>query len=308
MSHPIISLIPSQAPGVSQTTEHARATAHLVVPRRDRLRVVECPSSTTLSNAPHQPVSTVQRDLSSRRIVIGRVPDAVIRRSGTAETTSPGAPQIHIPAPGRPALRVMPMRTLAAVAESCLGADTAPSSTAPEAIATATRMWITSQPGTTERAAASALIATTRANRSIEQRGANHVIPSEQTGAGGVALAIGAAGVRCAITSMRRHGAGRLIELRKGARTPVGQIERRSYRLADNVRSMRRTHLRIATRDGVIDAEERALDEALNRLGDELEQKADDERAAIALIRTGRTKHTRGIVVDLFPSIGPEAA
>lgn len=88
----------------------------------------------------------------------------------------------------------------------------------------------------------------------------------------------------------------------------MGQIESRSYRLADNVRSMRRTHLRIATRDGVIDADERALDEALTRLGDELEQKADDERAAIALIRTGRTKHTRGIVVDLFPIIGPEAA
>lgn len=88
----------------------------------------------------------------------------------------------------------------------------------------------------------------------------------------------------------------------------MSQVESRTYRIATAVGSARRRHLRIASRDGVIDADEEALTNELVAIEEELEAKADDERAGLALIRTGRTKHTRGIVVDLFPNIGPEAA
>lgn len=107
---------------------------------------------------------------------------------------------------------------------------------------------------------------------------------------------------------MHRLSAGTINEPAPESDTTVAQTENRTYRLAEAVRSARRSHLRIATRDGVVDGDERALDMALQTIADELEWKAEDERAAIALIRTGRTKRTRGIVVDLFPQIGPEAA
>jgi hypothetical protein len=78
--------------------------------------------------------------------------------------------------------------------------------------------------------------------------------------------------------------------------------------MAESLRTTRRRYLRIINRDGVTDLDEAAVDAALLNLIDALERKADDERAAIALLRTGRTKHTRGIIVDLFPSIGPDVA
>lgn len=104
------------------------------------------------------------------------------------------------------------------------------------------------------------------------------------------------------------QSSGRLISQPRKERNAVSQVESRTYRIATAVRSARRNHLRIAARDGVIDADETALMNALIAIETDLEEKADDERAAFALIRTGRTKHTRGIVVDLFPQIGPEAA
>jgi hypothetical protein len=88
----------------------------------------------------------------------------------------------------------------------------------------------------------------------------------------------------------------------------MSQTESVANQLAGTVRTVRRNYVRVVSRDGVIDAEEAAIDQMLITLGDHLEQKAEDERAAIALLRTGRTKRTRGIVVDLFPSLGPETA
>jgi hypothetical protein len=90
--------------------------------------------------------------------------------------------------------------------------------------------------------------------------------------------------------------------------TEMSQVECRTYRLATRVQTARRNHLRIAARDGAIDPEEQAIADELMSISEELEQKADDELGAIALLRTGRTKHTRGIIVDLFPSIGPGVA
>ena len=88
----------------------------------------------------------------------------------------------------------------------------------------------------------------------------------------------------------------------------MSQVESRTYRLAGDVSRIRRAFMRVAVADGVVTTQEEAISQELQALEDALDQKADDERAAFALIRTGRTKHTRGIVVDLFPSIGPEAA
>lgn len=159
-----------------------------------------------------------------------------------------------------------------------------PSSPAPKANVTFAGLWILSESGDQERATPSVVIAATN-------------VTDTKGGATPLEARVG------------RHGPFRLIDQKPlGGESRVSQAENRTYGLADSVRSLRRNHLRIASRDGVIDAEEKAIDEALIRLGDDLEQKADDERAAIALIRVGRTKHTRGIVVDLFPSIGPEAA
>jgi hypothetical protein len=104
-----------------------------------------------------------------------------------------------------------------------------------------------------------------------------------------------------------RRWAGPINQPRKDA-NGVSQTESVANQMATTVRSLRRRYVRVVSRDGVIDAEEAAIDQVLIQLGDELEQKAEDERGAIALIRTGRTKRTRGIVTDLFPSIGPDAA
>jgi hypothetical protein len=90
--------------------------------------------------------------------------------------------------------------------------------------------------------------------------------------------------------------------------TQMSQVESRTYRIANNISSIRREFMRLAVSDGMMSSQEERIHLSLQAIEDELEQKADDERAAIALIRTGRTKHTRGIVVDLFPSMGPEAA
>lgn len=110
-------------------------------------------------------------------------------------------------------------------------------------------------------------------------------------------------------TTVAAHGGRRLINLKPlGGAVELGQVENRTYRLAGNVTDIRRKFMRIAVADGVVTAQEDAISQDLQALEVALEQKADDERAAFALIRAGRTKHTRGIVVDLFPAIGPNEA
>lgn len=180
-----------------------------------------------------------------------------------------------------------------------------PSPAASKTKATVTGLFTFSHPGTPEPATAN-VSATVADSDSINERVFAYVATPIHVNPMPGATRAHAKGAARVVPIMRRQSVRRLND--QGGAEAVSQIESRSYRMADNVRSMRRSHLRIASRDGVVDADEQALDDALVRLGDELEQKADDERAALALIRIGRTKHTRGIVVDLFPNIGGDAA
>lgn len=66
------------------------------------------------------------------------------------------------------------------------------------------------------------------------------------------------------------------------------QMESRAQELADATRALKRGIIRIVSRDGVIDDEEMEVLQGFNGLEHDLEEKAEDEAFAIAMIRRGR--------------------
>lgn len=248
-----------------------------------------------LDRAPDHRLFVTQQGQSSRRVIS---PTPGIDRSTMGATTGSITP---LPRTVRAAVE-----TLNTVTESGVNS----SLPAPKAIVTVLRPWFTRQPANKGRADLSVSIAVGsdgsiayRVTEDAYRLTSSQLIPLP--GAGLVRLWLRA--IPCTPTIPRRL-AGRLMSQPRKEANGVSQVESRTYRIATAVGSARRRHLRIASRDDVIDAEENALTNELLAIEEALEAKADDERAGLALIRTGRTKHTRGIVVDLFPNIGPEAA
>lgn len=291
-----IHLIPS-TPAVAPDAAPLAALRHRrpLVRHEEPMTVIEHPAgfpSPALDRVPDHRLFVTQRGQSNRRVMS---PTPGIDRSTMGATTGSITP---LPRPIRAVVE-----TLNTVTESGR-LSFVPAS---KAIVTVLRPWFTRQPANKGRADLS--VSTTVGSDGFITTGGSayraltFAQPIPLPGAGALVYRRGTP-----TSIIARQCGGRLISQPRKESNGVSQVESRTYRIATAVGSARRRHLRIASRDGVIDAEENALTNALLAIEEELEAKADDERAGLALIRTGRTKHTRGIVVDLFPNIGPEAA
>jgi hypothetical protein len=68
----------------------------------------------------------------------------------------------------------------------------------------------------------------------------------------------------------------------------MAMVETRAHEIADGARTMKRSLIRLVSRDGEIDEEEMALVRAFDEHQHELEEKAEDEVFGIAMFRRGR--------------------
>lgn len=247
---------PVAPPDAAKSTDGVQAAAHLTVPRRDRLHVVversALGSLPALDDAPSRPVSTVQRDVSDRLAVVGRVPGVVIETALWGN----GAAPMSLPGAARPT--VMPMSALAAVSKWSHGPTEGPSCSASKPMVTLAGRWNLSHSGDAEPAVVSALIATTLAGES-KTEGAVYVAPQQPTertrgmpaGSPVAGSGFSPAGVRVT-PIMRRHGAGRLITSGWGGMArPVSIFGRLEGRVVDFAAWKRR-----ALADGHIDQKE----------------------------------------------------
>ncbi len=68
----------------------------------------------------------------------------------------------------------------------------------------------------------------------------------------------------------------------------MAMVETRAQELADSARVLKRSLIRIVSRDGEIDEEELQVLQAFNEHQHDLEEKAEDEAFGIAMLRRGR--------------------